>query len=456
MKLKNYTILSILGLVFILSCEKPERTNPWDEKATLAPSAWAPQNLQIEDVTPVEKKLTWTYDDKNIEGFKLDRKKGDEPWQVAYQTFPKETRSWNDTEIVPDATTTYSYRVYAYAGSNNSSEESASASADFAPTNLQINNNTITLITINWQDNSTGEEGFKIERKYEGGDWNTLETVTSNNYEDNSFDLNTQVYYRVCAYYGTYSSSWIESSFDTTIPPPENLQITANSATSVTLNWDYNYTGIDGFRIERKIDNGNWELQAEYLNPNQRSFSDDDLDLTQHDYSYRVCAFYLGFQSNYSVETAQHFSIGEFYKGGLIFYLDGTGGGLVCAESDQSTNAQWGCYGTTIGGTGTGIGTGEANTALIVVGCSETGIAARICNDLVLNGYSDWFLPSKDELNLMYQNLKLAGIGGFADDNYWSSSENSSNLAWVQSFDNGTQGSYYKVYSGRVRAVRAF
>jgi len=121
MKLKNYTILSILGLVFILSCEKPERNNPWDNKATLVPSAWAPQNLQIEDISITEKKLTWTYEgDDRFEGFKLDRKKGGEAWQVAYQTFPKETRSWNDTEIVPDASTTYSCKVYAYAGSNNS------------------------------------------------------------------------------------------------------------------------------------------------------------------------------------------------------------------------------------------------------------------------------------------------------------------------------------------------
>jgi hypothetical protein len=149
--------------------------------------------------------------------------------------------------------------------------------------------------------------------------------------------------------------------------------------------------------------------------------------------------------------------IGERFAGGIIFYLDGKGGGLVCAESDQSTNAQWGCYDTNIGGTGTGIGTGAANTAAIVAGCSESGIAARICNDLVLNGYNDWFLPSQDELNLMYQNLKRNGIGGFAVYGYWwSSSESSSGGAWKQNFYGGGQYYYNKLYTFYVRAVRAF
>lgn len=148
--------------------------------------------------------------------------------------------------------------------------------------------------------------------------------------------------------------------------------------------------------------------------------------------------------------------IGDLYAGGIAFYLDGKGGGLVCAENDQSSSAEWGCEGTTMGRTDTSIGTGAANTADIVAGCSEAGIAAKICNDLVLNGYSDWFLPSKDELNLMYQNLHLNGIGGFADYGYWSSSEGSSVTAWGQSFDNGNQHGYSKITKARVRAVRAF
>jgi hypothetical protein len=143
------------------------------------------------------------------------------------------------------------------------------------------------------------------------------------------------------------------------------------------------------------------------------------------------------------------------YQGGIIFYIDGTGlHGLIAATADQSTTVSWGCNGTTIGGTSTAIGKGQANTTTIVNSCSTAGIAARICNDLVLNGYDDWFLPSKDELNLMY--VQQTTIGGFTGPFYWSSSEYNSSHAWGQNFINGLPKSNNKSDVDYVRAVRAF
>jgi len=148
--------------------------------------------------------------------------------------------------------------------------------------------------------------------------------------------------------------------------------------------------------------------------------------------------------------------------GGLIFYVKAGGYSdgwmyLEAAPSDQSTGAPWGCVGIAISGAdGEAVGTGEQNTIDIEVGCTTAGTAADICANLSLGGYSDWFLPSKDELNLMYENLKVFGVGGFVF-YYWSSSESDANFAWVQDFDNGVQ--YYnntKLNPERVRAVRAF
>ena len=149
-------------------------------------------------------------------------------------------------------------------------------------------------------------------------------------------------------------------------------------------------------------------------------------------------------------------AVGTYYQGGIITYLDGSNQhGLISAPEDQSTGIQWynGSYIVT-GATGTAIGTGKSNTTAIVEAQGGGSYAAKLCDDLVLNGYSDWFLPSLDELNILYQNRNL--IGGFTTGVYWSSSEHNFSNAWYQTFTNGYQHYYNKSYTYRVRAVRAF
>jgi len=156
-------------------------------------------------------------------------------------------------------------------------------------------------------------------------------------------------------------------------------------------------------------------------------------------------------------------AIGDTYGGGIVFYLDGNGGGLISAPSDQAIGIYWGCYGTLISGAdGTAIGTGVQNTIDIVAGCTTSGTAADICANLTLGGYSDWFLPSKDELNEMLLNIGqgsvLGNIGGFAISDYWSSTEYDNDTAWGQSFYNGDGLQYNIPKDGNnvVRAARAF
>jgi len=151
--------------------------------------------------------------------------------------------------------------------------------------------------------------------------------------------------------------------------------------------------------------------------------------------------------------------IGDSYQGGIVAYIDGTGKhGLIAAPKDQSPGVQW--YNgkdVFLVTTGTAIGTGKNNTKRIVQMQGNGNYAAKLCDDLVLNGYDDWFLPSIDELNELYKNR--LEIGGFDYTGiYWTSSEgvNRNDIVYYQYFSSGNQSNNYKNATHRVRAVRAF
>ncbi|MCK4678149.1 MAG: DUF1566 domain-containing protein, partial [Bacteroidales bacterium] len=168
------------------------------------------------------------------------------------------------------------------------------------------------------------------------------------------------------------------------------------------------------------------------------------------------------------------YSVGDFAHGGIVFWVDETGQhGLVCAKEDQGSGVRW--HAGTCGDTrayGDGPYSGEMNTSIIIsaqVAIGDDGFtyAARICNELQITEggktYGDWYLPSKEELNLMYQNKTTIDVtavanGGsaFASTAYWSSTETNNANAWKQDFSNGVQYINGKHNGGRVRAIRAF
>jgi len=169
------------------------------------------------------------------------------------------------------------------------------------------------------------------------------------------------------------------------------------------------------------------------------------------------CVLILSTISYVSCKQEDPIEIGINKYGGIGYYVDVTGQhGLVCAPSNQ-TEAEWGCYLTKIiGADGYAVGTGNQNTVDIVNDCPDDGTAAKICYDLVLSGYDDWYLPSIGELSLMYTYLKTNGLGGFVNDAYWSSTQSDFNEAYMMDFFDGSLTSINKDITYRVRAIRAF
>jgi hypothetical protein len=149
-----------------------------------------------------------------------------------------------------------------------------------------------------------------------------------------------------------------------------------------------------------------------------------------------------------------------------VFYISDADGfsGLEAAPVDQSA-AEWGCNGKTVpGANGTGIGTGKPNTeAIVAFGCVPffnpgNKTAAIVADEYSLNGTDDWFLPSLEELGLLYDNKDI--VGGFTStpfpfNTYWSSTE--SNIeAWAMDFGDGTVKTWSNNNVFRVRPIREF
>jgi hypothetical protein len=147
--------------------------------------------------------------------------------------------------------------------------------------------------------------------------------------------------------------------------------------------------------------------------------------------------------------------------GGIVFYDKGRVSDgwryLEAWTADERGTHRWKSSNTSTPGTSTMIGSGYANTYTAMTGTEHP--VARVARNAAHGGFDDWFLPSRDELNVMYQHRE--DIGDLTARFYTSSSEGNSDRPWIQSFSNGSQGYDYRGSDGKLdyhklRVIRAF
>ncbi|HQO10328.1 MAG TPA: DUF2341 domain-containing protein [Clostridiales bacterium] len=269
----------------------------------------APTNLTTQQVTITNAKIMWNDNSKGEEKFTIERKIS----TVSEYQMIKEiegdnltTKFYNDTTVAPG--TEYDYRITAVKGSDKSGSVVKRFLNLFqAPTGLTAIQNNVYTFTLNWTDNSNGEDGFKVERKIDGGAYSVIATVTGTNYVDNTVSKGYEtVYYQVRAYKGTtYFSNYSQTNSVVSFPAPSNLSATQTSIISANLSWTDNSTGEDKFEIDRKISTESTYVKIAEVNGSDTATKSwvDNTVIPNLTYDYRVRAIKGLNNSEYVLKT---------------------------------------------------------------------------------------------------------------------------------------------------------
>ncbi len=262
----------------------------------------APSNLSVVQNNVYTFTLNWTDNSNGEDGFKIERKIDDGSFiEIALVT----GTNYVDDSVSKGFGTVY-YQVRAFKDTYNSAYATQNSSVVFpAPTNLSFSKINLNTIKLDWLETSNGEDGFRIDKKVGASDWILGYASVGENiktYTDISAEINENLEYRIYAFKDSNTSSSISKSIDNTFPAPTILTVIQNNVYTFSLNWSDNSTGEEGFRIERKIDDGTY---SEIASTTSTSFVDSTV--SKKGYStvyYQVRAYKDTYYSSYAVASS--------------------------------------------------------------------------------------------------------------------------------------------------------
>lgn len=315
--------------------------NSSNEKTAITPLCGtipnAPINLILIVLSPTQIKIMFNDNSDNEDGFKIERKELGGTY-IEIKTLPPNSTEFNDN-VNPN--TTYYYRVRSfntYGYSLYSNEANATTPKidvpPNPPSNLIASASSCNEVNLLWQDNSDNEDGFRIERKEEGGTYLLIKTLSSNAtiFNDTTVTGNKKYYYRIYAFnsfgLSTFSNEFIVNTPECGIKPnsPTNLLAQAISKSEISLTWKDNSDNEDGFIIERKEEGGVY-VTITTLPKDSIKYTDKNL-VSDKTYYYRIKSYNSFGESNYSNEISAktqkdlEIIILRFYIGKIIYYLN--------------------------------------------------------------------------------------------------------------------------------------
>ncbi|MCF7920266.1 MAG: formylglycine-generating enzyme family protein [Candidatus Cloacimonetes bacterium] len=307
-----------------------------------------PSNVNYLILSLNQIELSWACNCFGQSGYKIDKKVGDEDWIEEYGVTEGAIYSWIDEEV--EVNELISYRVYIYL-EDEVSDYVLIEDIDTTippPSDLEYEHVNIYTIQLTWQDNSVGEEGFKIDKRVGTGAWISEYAVLNENivsWSDVEAEINEDLQYRVYGYYEDEESSSVQTGvIDNTFPAPQNLELEELGGYEIMLTWEYEIDGIEGFRIEKKAFNDEWELYEDIMNPSIRFWNDFNPNILD---KYKIKAYYQSFESEPSNEVTA-FSDFVFIQTGTFTW--GEDDEILTMDHDfvimknEVTNEQYGDY----------------------------------------------------------------------------------------------------------------
>ncbi len=253
----------------------------------------APSNVDIRKMNEMTNKITWTDKIKGEEGFKIDRKIGEEAWENELAILPSNTIEYSDE--LSSKSLDIEYRIYTFYKDIKSDLVNISEGNSLdAASHFSVQFPTLNKIQLSWTDRSDFEDGYKIDRKVGNEAWELDKYMVEENTTSlliTDFPLNEDIGFRIHAYNDVLTSDKKEVSINTDIPTPTEFTISFPTLTELHLNWNDNSEGEHGFKIDRKVGNNNWEMEKYTSGENTTSLLITDFPLNE-EIEFRIYAYH--------------------------------------------------------------------------------------------------------------------------------------------------------------------